>query len=96
MPSEPSDSGPVTTPTERPYEQRQAAAGPLQADLWAAVKAARDDAFNRMLSAQSEYEAMDALLKRMKAAGMADHLATLDEVQAAWRRMTEVETANAR
>jgi hypothetical protein len=41
-------------------------------------------AFNRLNSAQSEYERLNALLWRMKDAGMADHLPTLEEVREAW------------
>jgi hypothetical protein len=75
---------PTTDP--RPYERRQADAGPLRIAIWAAVKDARDDAFSRMTSAQSEYEHLNALLWQMNDAGMADHLPTIEEVQDAVKR----------
>ena len=70
-----------TTDLGRPYAERVAAAGPLGRDLWAAVKHARDEAFNRAVSAQAEYQKLDAMLTRMRDAGLAAHLPTIEEVQ---------------
>ena len=53
----------------------------LQAEIWAFVKTRRD----ALLVAQAEYEEAESLLKKMESAGLADHLPTLAEVQAAWR-----------
>ncbi len=53
----------------------------LQAAIWLFVKDRRD----ALSDAQRQYEAANVLLKRMKAAGLADHLPTLEEVQAAFR-----------
>lgn len=53
--------------------------------LWLAVKSARDEAsYAKVVAAHREALCND-LLERMKAAGMADHLATLEEAQASWR-----------
>lgn len=57
----------------------------LQAALWRAIKNARDDAANDLMDAQRRLEELEELLDRMKAAGMDDHLPTLEQVQEAWR-----------
>jgi hypothetical protein len=54
-------------------------------DLWRTIKAARDDAENAANIAARRCEELNDLLARMKAAGMADHLPTIEDVQAAWR-----------
>lgn len=56
----------------------------LTQSLWATIKEARDDAMNRMEASRREYEHLEALLARMRDAGMADHLPTIEEVQEAW------------
>lgn len=57
----------------------------LQSELWAAIKNARDDAANDVSVAQQRLDELNALLAKMKAAGMSDHLPTIEEVQAAFR-----------
>ncbi len=53
--------------------------------LWKEIKSARDDADQNAGAERHRAERLDALLKRMRDEGMADHLPTLEEVQAAWR-----------
>ena len=55
---------------------------PLQADIWAAIKDARDEAvaLGRPLYAAR----LTNLLQRMKVAGMASHLPTIEAVREAW------------
>lgn len=59
------------------YEQRQKQPVTIPADLvkeiWSAVKSARDEAINEARTAQARYERLDALLKRARSAGMAEH-----------------------
>jgi hypothetical protein len=50
-------------------------------ELWATVKTLRDE----VACLRSREDDLNALLDRMKAAGMSAHLPTLEEVQAAWR-----------
>lgn len=57
----------------------------LVSELWAVVKAARDEAICDERAARHRVEAFDRLLKWMKDVGAADHLPTLEEAQAAWR-----------
>jgi hypothetical protein len=58
---------------------------PLVRELWAVVKAARDEARNDETAARNRAEAFDRLLVLLKDVGGADHLPTLEEAQAAWR-----------
>jgi len=51
----------------------------LVRDLWSAIKSARD----ATATARASEERLNALLKRMKDAGMADWIPTIDEVIAA-------------
>lgn len=52
----------------------------LQAALWDFVKTRRDE----LASAQRRYEEAEALLQRMQAAGLDDHLPSLEDVRAAF------------
>ena len=63
----------------------------LSAELWSAIKSARDVAASRRREAEADEVRLNELLVRMRAAGMADHLPSLDDVIAAWSlRITEV------
>jgi len=57
----------------------------LARDLWAAVKATRDEAANLARAAAEQEARWNDLLSRMKDNGAADHLPTIDEVRRAWR-----------
>lgn len=57
----------------------------LREELWCAVKNARDDAANDVSAAQRRLDYWEALLSKMKAAGMADHLPSIDDVIQAWK-----------
>jgi hypothetical protein len=57
----------------------------LVRDLWSFVKCERDNALDTV----QRLAELESLLDRMKVAGMSDHLATLDEVRAAWREEAE-------
>lgn len=57
--------------------------------LWAEIKRARDRASQAARDATQQEEWLNRLLNSMKAEGMADHLPTLEEVQAAWRGETD-------
>lgn len=68
------------------------AAGPpteLIPDLWRAIKNARDDASNEASRAARVRVELDGLLRRMKAAGLSDHLPTIEELQTACRETAE-------
>lgn len=68
----------------RTYVERQAPVlipHDLVADLWLFVKDERDAALDTI----QRQEKIQSLLNRMEQAGMSAHLATLEEVQAAWR-----------
>ncbi len=52
----------------------------LQKELWSTVKRLRD----HFLTAELLRIDCDSLLDRMKAAGLADHLADIEEIRAAW------------
>jgi hypothetical protein len=56
--------------------------------LWSEIKAMRDEACCAAMKEAAREERLNDLLKRMRAAGMADHLPTIEEVQAAWRGET--------
>ena len=53
--------------------------------LWAEIKSARDQAAHEARSAENKRDWLDRLLVSMRAEGMAEHLPTLEEVQAAFR-----------
>lgn len=53
----------------------------LVQELWAQVKTLRDE----YATTRHREDDLNALLGRMKAAGMCAHLPTLEELQAAWR-----------
>lgn len=55
---------------------------PLVEELWSFIKNERDKA--NCDYHEHRADKLSALLQRMKAAGMADHLPTLKEVQDAW------------
>lgn len=59
--------------------------GLLIETLWQSIKIARDEAEENAGKYKREAERLNYLLQRMRAAGMADHLPTIEEVQAAWR-----------
>jgi hypothetical protein len=67
------------------YEERQrqdvTIPADLVRDLWSEVKSLRDE----YATMRHREDDLNALLDRMKAAGMCEHLPTLDEVRAAWR-----------
>jgi hypothetical protein len=75
------------------YEERQQRAVTLPAELvrqlWATIKGLRDDFANLRLEAERSEKELNALLVHMHAIGMADHLPTIEEVQAAWRGQEE-------
>lgn len=56
----------------------------IQADMWSAIKDARDAAANRLRSAQIELDRLNDLLARMKAAGMNSHLPSVEDIRLAW------------
>lgn len=53
--------------------------------LWKEIKEARDRASQDAVDAKYREQWLNRLLNSMKAEGMADHLPTIEEVQAAWR-----------
>lgn len=66
------------------YSERQAPIllpANLIADLWSFVKEERDAAHDTV----QRHDRIQKLLSRMEVAGMANHLPTIEEVQAAWR-----------
>lgn len=53
--------------------------------LWQEIKASRDEAEEECRRQAQRAERLNGLLSRMRKVGMADHLPTLEEVQAAFR-----------
>lgn len=64
--------------TDQPQEST------LDANLWRAIKSARDAAQQRAMRAELEVNDFNILLRHMRAAGMARHIPTIEEVQEAW------------
>lgn len=58
----------------------------LAHDLWSAIKGMRDEAMNIAHQMEVRRDQFDDLLKRLEDNGGADHLPTLDEVLAAFRK----------
>lgn len=71
------------------YEDRQKQSKTLPPDLvqalWSEIKGLRDDAAHQAQNAKWQEHKLNDLLNRMKAAGMSDHLPTLDEARKAFR-----------
>lgn len=71
------------------YDERQkkpvTLSGELAGIVWAQIKAARDDAVMRKMKATEDEERLNAILRRLREEGAAEHLPTLEEVSAAWR-----------
>lgn len=57
----------------------------LVEDIWSEVKSCRDLLMNHHRESSEAWHRLDALLGRMKKAGMSDWIPTIEEVQAAWR-----------
>lgn len=57
----------------------------LVSRLWQEIKTSRDEAEENARREEQRAKRLNSLLSGMKAAGMADHLPTIEEVQAAWR-----------
>lgn len=57
----------------------------LVQELWSEVKSLRDEASSQRHAIEYREAQLNLLLIKMKDAGMADWIPTIEEVQAAWR-----------